>query len=56
MILENMLEFYYVLMCQRFMDLYLGNELYPRKYTFCLALERLRELFAIILAAEIRLV
>ena len=56
MILKNMLEFYDVWMCQRFVDLYLGYELYRRKNTFCLARERLRELFAIILAAEMRLV
>lgn len=56
MILKHMLEFHDVLMCQRFMDLYLSYELHRRKDTFCLARERLRELFAIILAAEMRFV
>jgi hypothetical protein len=51
-VLEHVLEFHYVVMRQRFVDFDLSNELSERTCTFCLARERFKELFAIILAAE----
>lgn len=56
MVLEDVLEFYHVLVIQRFVDFDLGDELNGGGLTFCFARERLSELFAIIFAAETRFV
>lgn len=56
MVLEDVLEFYHVLVIQRFVDFDLRDELNEGVVTFCLARERLSELFAMILAAETRFV
>ena len=53
MVLEDVFEFDYIMMTKRFVNLYFGDELCYSKATFCLARERLRELLAMILAADI---
>ena len=55
-IFEHMLKLYNVLVIQRLVNLYLSDQLHGGRLTFCLARERLRELLAIIFAAETRLV
>jgi hypothetical protein len=55
-VLEDMLELHDVLVGQRFVDFDLGYQLRGGRCTFCLALDRLRELLAMILAAETRFV
>jgi hypothetical protein len=56
MILEDMFELDDVLLAQRLVDLNFCDELCKWGSTFCLALERLRVLLAMILAAETRFV
>jgi hypothetical protein len=56
MILEDVLELDDVLLAERFVDLDLGDQLREIEITFCLALERLSELLAMILAADTRFV
>lgn len=56
MVLEDVLKLDDVLVAERLVDLDLGDELHGGGVTFCLALERLSELLAMILAAETRLV
>lgn len=53
MVLEHMLEFYYIRMIQGFVDFDFGYQLNESLGTFCLALERLSEDLAMILAADI---
>lgn len=55
-IFEHVLELYNVLVAQWLVNLYLSDQLHEDSFTFCLARERFRELFAIILAAETRFV
>lgn len=50
-VLEDVFEFYDVLMGEGFVDFNLSDELRRAKSTFCLARERLSELLAIIFAA-----
>jgi hypothetical protein len=53
MVLENMFEFNNILVSQGFVNFDLCNQLHRKMSTFCLALERFSELFAMILAARI---
>jgi hypothetical protein len=55
-VFKDVFEFDHVLVAQRFVDFDLGDELGGSWVTFCLARERLSELFAMILAAETRFV
>lgn len=56
MILEDVFKFNNMLMVQCLVDLDLCDQLDYGFFTFCLALDRFKELLAIILAAETRLV
>ena len=55
-VLEHVLELHDVLVVERLVDLDLSDQLLQGTTTFCLARDRLRELLAMILAAEIFLV
>lgn len=55
MVLEDVFKLDDMLVVHGLVDLDLRDELNNKWFTFCLALERFKELLAIILAAEIRL-
>lgn len=54
-VLKHMFELHYVRMAQRFVDFNFSYQLRRNRTTFCLARERFKELLAMILAAEMRL-
>lgn len=55
MVLEDVLKLDDMLVVQCLVDLDLSDKLNINLFTFCLALDRFKELLAIILAAEMRL-